>query len=315
MQMVPAGAGGKAARISGRGGGGGGRLLSRLNPFAPLQRLVGRLREGQQLSKKVQQRAAALSGEPASTSSSSSTTNKSAGDGAAGPAASGSPAPPQQQQQQQYSLQDLPARRLLASGTPPQLAWVPLRVALQLLKSVPQHFVLLAHSPPPPQQQPAEQQQPGSKAGKQLLQQQPGGGAAPGGSPFSGSKLGSDFSTVTSPAGLEVHIIPVSGPYGPPGTAGGAVLQAALQIQSPAGSTSPLRVLSCHCLPCLPCLSCLCCPASPALCRACTCGRSLLRAPASSSLLSSSHTTRQAAGVVAPQRLLSHSCLTGWLVC
>ena len=215
MQMVPAGAGGKGARISGGGGGG---LLSILNPFAPLQRLVGRLREGQQLSKKVQQRAAALSGEPASSTSSSSSTNKSAGDGAAGPAASGSPAP---LQQQQYSLQDLPARRLLASGTPPQLAWVPLRVALQLLKSVPQHFVLLAHSPPPPHQQPAEQQQPGSKAGKQLLQQQPGGGAAPGGSPYSGSKLGSDFSTVASPAGLEVHIIPVSTPYGPPGTAGG----------------------------------------------------------------------------------------------
>ena len=223
MQMVPAGEGGKRARISGGSGG----LLSRLNPFAPLQRLAGRLREGQQLSRKVQQRAAALSGEPISSSSSSSSStttttttssgsssttssNKSAGEGAAGPAATDSPAP------LQYSLQDLPARRLLASGTPPQLAWVPLRVALQLLKSLPQHFVLLANSPPPPQQQQQPepgQQQAGSKTGKQVLQQQPGAGPAPGSSPFSGGKLGSNFSTVTSPAGLEVHIIPVSGTW------------------------------------------------------------------------------------------------------
>jgi hypothetical protein len=278
--MVPAGAGGKGARTSGGGG-----LLLRLNPFAPLRKLVGRLREGQQLSQKVQQRAAALSGEPASTSSSSSSTYKSGGEGAAGPAASSSPAP-----QQQYSLQDLPARRLLASGTPPQLAWVPLRVALQLLKSLPQHFVLLAHSPPPPQQQQGEQQRPGSKAGKQLLLQQPGGGPAPGSSPFSGSKLGSDFSTVTSPAGLEVHIIPVSAAWHCK-----AVLQAACMSEPIRLSRSillphlPPPATACPAYPILPY------PILPALCRACMCGRSRPRAPASSSLPSSSHTTRQAA--------------------
>lgn len=111
--------------------------------------------------------------------------------------AAAAPAEGQQQPDLQYSLQEMPARGLLAGGTPPQLAWVPLRVALQLLRSLPQHFVVLQGSAV---QLPKQQRRQGA-------QQAAEGREGDKGRQLEGS--GQVFTAVTSPGGLEVHIIPV----------------------------------------------------------------------------------------------------------
>ena len=127
------------------------RKPTRWNPLAPLQALA----EGRALAGRVQQRAAELGAAAGGRSGGSGGTSGSASTSAGGPAVPGS----ELQQQAapgvpglgQYSLQEVsPARRLLAGGTPPQLAWVPLRVALQLLRQLPQHFLVLQGPPQQP---------------------------------------------------------------------------------------------------------------------------------------------------------------------
>lgn len=187
--MVPVQGGGGGPRQ-----GGGGRHL---NPFAPLQRLARQLVEGQQLSRQVQQRAASMSGtgsqrggKEAASQQQQEERGSPQGAAASSPSttvpASGEPSPASQPQ---YSLQDLPARRLLASSAPPQLAWMPLRVALQLLRALPQHFVVLQGSGQ------------AAQAGREGRTKSRQHGKA---------KQGGTFNTATCPGGLEVHIIPVS---------------------------------------------------------------------------------------------------------
>ena len=171
------------------------------SPLSPVLRLLGKLAEGQRLSRKVQERAEAMTGSSQPRSSGTGPSPSSAGATAASPSSppSGS-SDAQAPAAVQYSLQEVPSRRLLAGGTPPQLAWVPLRVALQLLHSVPQHFVVLQSSPfQPPQRQPSSQA--GGQPSMQAARGQ-GKGAGDGA-----------FTSVASPSSLQVHIIPV-GPLG-----------------------------------------------------------------------------------------------------
>lgn len=190
------------------------RRRPRWNPLASLKRLAGRLAEGRQLSKKVQEHAAALGGQAASQTSSSSSSSAAASTSEPPTSNSSSglelAATPQLRvaagELGQYSLQDIsPARRLLAGGTPPQLAWVPLRVALQLLRQLPESFVVLQGVSAPKGQPKLKRQ---AKQAQQAAE-------SPGAKQRQGWLWGSGeqqtvFQTVTSPAGLEVHVVPVS---------------------------------------------------------------------------------------------------------
>lgn len=197
------------------------RPRSRWNPLAPLQALA----QNRALSIRVKQRAAEL-GAAAGTKdlfgSGGSGGSTSSSGGGPEPAAGSEPAQqaaPSAHGLGQYSLQEVsPARRLLAGGTPPQLAWVPLRVALQLLQLLPQHFLVLQGPPQPasPPQQPKRQPRPGQKPAPQPQQQghqQQGAGARQGQAwrwPWGGAaREPPAYHTVTSPQGLEVHIVPV----------------------------------------------------------------------------------------------------------
>lgn len=176
---------------------------SSLNPFAPLQRLLGRLAEGQRMSQRVQQRADAWGGQ-LSGRGEGGRTEGAEGAGVPGAATAASAASPpatdpsasaeQERPQPQYSLQGSPVRRVLAPSAPPQLAWVPLRVALQLLRSLPQHFVLL---------QSCGQEVAAARGGGQAWQTQ-------GQQQQQGAKAGQagTFNTATSPGEVQVHIIP-----------------------------------------------------------------------------------------------------------
>ena len=208
LQMVPAQGDGKRAQHPGGGGGGAW--------WNPLARLGAKLSEGRQLSKRVQQRAADLGAAASKASGSGSSKQGSSSQGAGGSdaadaSASGAPSSsdalaivpagpgsaPAVGQVQQYVLQEAPVRRILAGGAPPQLAWVPLRVALQLLRSLPQHFVLLQGAPFLPgggrrkdsQRQQHQQQQPASTSQQ--------------------GQAGSAFTAASAPADLSVHVIPV----------------------------------------------------------------------------------------------------------
>ena len=184
------------------------------NPLAPLLGLASRLAEGRLLGKEVQQRAAALGsaassrvgGQGSSGGAVGSTSSPSGGPSGPAGSSAGGAAPAEQPADagQQYCLEDVPVRRILAGGSPPQLAWVPLRVALAMLHDLPAHFMLLQGSlQQHKQQRPKQQQQQGAearKAGKAAHRAQQGGA----------SQQPAAFTTVTSPANLEVFVLPVS---------------------------------------------------------------------------------------------------------
>lgn len=206
------------------------------NPFAGLQRLVAGLSEQRQLTKDVQDRAAALGGTRAAAQPARGVAgNSGSGGGSGDSAAADAPAALGDQQEGlhaqgsdgsckataaagpggvleakdpvQYSLHDLPARRLLAGGSPPQLAWVPLRVALSLLRALPQHFVLLQAAPQPPGQ--PKRRQPAQHGQQQAEQREPpkAEGSSTGGA-------GADterglFNARSCPGELDVWVIPV----------------------------------------------------------------------------------------------------------
>lgn len=225
-----------AAVQAGSSCGSSGRRSALPNPFGPLQRLVSSLSEQRQLTREVRERAAALGGRrrneqpstkaedggSSSISSSSEAASGTAGGdvqqagrpaeagagssgtaSAAGPGQGSDAAPPPLQ----YSLQDLPARRLLAGGSPPQLAWVPLRVALSLLRALPQHFVLL-QAVPQPQPQP-KRRQPAHRGQQEAEQQRPSGsdGGDTGGTAHNTER--GTFNARGSPGELDVWVIPV----------------------------------------------------------------------------------------------------------
>jgi len=204
------------------------------NPLAPLLTLASRLADGRRLTKSVQERAAALdraaggraADKDAGASTSASTSNSPVAEAQAsrtgGPSASATspspggragssagnaaPADQPEEAEQQYYLEDVPVRRMLAGGAPPQLAWVPLRVALAMLHDLPQHFMLLQGALQAPKQaRPKHRQhQPGTAAegrqqGRAGQHTQPGGAA----------QQPAAFATVTSPAGMEVFVLPV----------------------------------------------------------------------------------------------------------
>ena len=204
------------------------------NPLAPLLTLASRLADGRRLTKSVQERAAALdraaggraadkdagASTSASTSNSpvaeaqasrtggpsASATSTSPGGRAGSSASNAAPADQPEEAEQQYYLEDVPVRRMLAGGAPPQLAWVPLRVALAMLHDLPQHFMLLQGALQAPKQaRPKHRQhQPGTAAegrqqGRAGQHTQPGGAA----------QQPAAFATVTSPAGMEVFVLPV----------------------------------------------------------------------------------------------------------
>lgn len=193
------------------------------NPLAPL---LSCLADGQQLCKSVQERAAALgkaagggAGRKGVSSASAGSSSSSvsgpdaphgshASPGASSSASSAAPPAQPEQAEQRYCLEDVPVRHILAGGVPPQLAWVPLRVALAMLHDLPQHFMLLQGAVQGPKQQRnkqrQQQQQGGAAEGRQKGRQ--GQHAQQG----SAAQQPTTLATVTSPAGLDVYVLPVS---------------------------------------------------------------------------------------------------------
>lgn len=221
----------------------GGGLL--WNPLAPLLGLASRLADGRQLSKGVQERAAALdkaagsraagkdaggsgsgsdSGRAGSGAPQASRTSPSTGafDSPTSSAASAAAAANQAEgAEQQYCLEDVPVRRILAGGAPPQLAWVPLRVALAMLHDLPQHFMLLQGALQGPKQQRPKQRQQQQGAGAEGRHK---GRAGQHAQPAGTSQQPTAFTTVSSPAGMEVFVLPVSRGWAA-GLAGGGMLR------------------------------------------------------------------------------------------
>jgi hypothetical protein len=110
-----------------------------LNPFAALRRLASVVLDGHHLSKTVESRANEFTHHARTSGASAQPDGEAQASAVARPATAGK----QPGSERRYTLQDLPTRRLLAAGAPPQLAWVPVRVALRLLAALPQHFVVL----------------------------------------------------------------------------------------------------------------------------------------------------------------------------
>ena len=195
LQMVPA----SSASASKRAGG-------LPNPFAPLVRLASSLADGQELSRKVQSHATTLEqrGNSANAQQQQEASQGISASASQPPAAAESPAsaPSGAGEPRQYCLQDVPARRLLAGGSPPQLAWVPLRVALALLHALPQHFLLMQGVAP-------AEGQPKGKQRRHKGQGSEGGSEGSGGSGASAAR--STFNAWSSPSALEVCVIPVRG--------------------------------------------------------------------------------------------------------
>lgn len=232
------------------------------NPLAPLLGLASRLADGRQLSKGVQERAAALdkatgsraagkdaggsdsgssSDRPGSGASQASHASPSTGafDSPTSSLASAAAAANQAEgAEQQYCLEDVPVRRILAGGAPPQLAWVPLRVALAMLHDLPQHFMLLQGALQGPKQQrpkqPPQQQGTGTEGRHK-------GRAGSHAQPAGTSQQPTAFTTVHSPAGMEVFTLPVSRGWG---LLGGLMVAASRQAAGAELPFAPCRAAS-----------------------------------------------------------------------